>query len=327
MERHRAFAAGVAAAVFAGALVVVGPGPVQAQDSGCAAPYPPVAAFSAYPSGRSVAELDGPEVSVEVLGPTQELAGAAEIESIFLVEEVRVTRPGGDLVLRDGGALVSGLSAGDLDGDGEDEIWVGNATDGHVVPGSTPAGTYEVSAAGIRVPVGVPVAADAGFFGDGVMALAVGEEFFGVGAETHVLSAAAVLAAGVGGDASGVPVLDTVPGQPVARLGYAEPQVLFAAATAGGPRWWSYAQDGTEVAQFAGGKIAPPAVAVEGPDGRLFSVSSGDRSAMVYVWSYDDPCTQLEVLGGSDPGGSTTTTSTPGSSPAQVGGQSLKFTG
>jgi hypothetical protein len=326
MERHRAVGASIAAAVLAGALVAVGPGPVQAQDSGCTEPYPPVAAFSVYPSSSSVEELDGPEVPVEVLGPSQDLAGAAELESIFLVEEVRVTRPSGDLVLRDGGALVSGLSAGDLDGDGEDEIWVGNATDGHVVPGSTPAGTYEVSAAGIRVPAGVPVAADAGFFGDGVLVLAVGGEFFGVGAETQVLSAAAVLAAGVGGDASGVVALDTVPGQPVARLAYADPQVLFAAATADGPRWWSYAEDGTEVAQFSGGKIAPPAVAVEGPGGRFFSVSSGDRSAMVYVWSYDAPCTQLEVLGVTDAGGSTTTT-TPGSSPTEVEGQALKFTG
>lgn len=325
MDRHHRFAALAAGIVIAGATVGVGGGSVDAQDTGCEPPYDPVASFSAYPSGRHVDELDQPAVSIDLLGSTQELVGG-EIEPGFLVQEVLVTRPTGELRLRVGTEQISGLSAGDLDDDGVDEIWVGNAATAYVVPGTTPDGSYDAASVGIRVRGGPAVAKVGGYFGDDAYAQIVFTDIFTEGT-TEVVSATALMAAGPGGDATGLPTVASAPGVPLALLGYREPQYLFGRnlpEESGRARLWSYSADRTETAQFRGEQVLAPSQAVEGADGRFFAISSQDRSAILSVWSYDAPCTPLQVVGGEDAEVEPTTTSAVPTGPT---GTKLSFTG
>ncbi len=275
-----------------------------AQEGACSQPYAPVATYSSLPGRQSVVELDAPEVPVEAMGSTTELRGGELLPSVD-PQEVVVARATGELRLRAGTEEVWGLSAGDLDDDGIDEIWVGNWVVGFVVPGTTPDGAHEASVVGIRVGGGPALARLGGYFGDDVFARSVPSDGPLDADTTQVVSATALLATGPGGDASGLPLLDEAPGSPVARIGFDEPQYLFGrylVEFGGQARIYSLSADGTETAQFRGEILSTPAIAVQGPGGRYFGIRNEDDFRIMNVWSYDAPCTSLRVFGTSPMG-------------------------
>lgn len=296
-------------------VIVLG-APAGAQNQGtCTQPYPPVFTGSGYYQDQG-----HPDVGPQVEGIT--MFGTPVLDAEYTAQitepngtQIVVERPTGELRLTNGGAEMGATSAGDLDGDGFSEIWVNDAagTTSWVVPYTTPAGTADVATVGIVAPTGTAY----GSFSEGrAMDLYVGDS-----TGTVVYDGAQVLAAGAGGDASGLTPSAEHPGQaPLSLLVFsAGEQLILVPITQPTSTITSSGGATTTFATPAAVFMQTGAVSVlgrEGARGRFLQLINSDRGGGVkYLWSYDDPCTPLEVA--SAP---TTTAAAPAAAPLSLTG-------
>ncbi|HEX7134391.1 MAG TPA: hypothetical protein VF228_17590 [Iamia sp.] len=288
------------AALCAGALALV-PSTAGGQAPTCEQPYSPGGFARTYPQAESVPApadatlvsepIDSSQAPVDMDGDGTD---DTQLVDPFTLD-VRITRGDGVLDLDAGGADFTATDGlGDLDGDGRDELGIqidgGSDPGSYVVPGSTPVGATTVVAAGIRIADGEPL----GTF-DGSDRLLI------VGTDTDVVAASAVMDAGPGGDARGVPVTATAPGRAVTRadLG-AGPAVIL-----------TVVEDGTRsLVTVLGADVVTLTTAPEpflasssgagavdvlsGTGGAYVVLSNSQRSgAYAYIWSLERPCGPL----------------------------------
>jgi hypothetical protein len=301
--------------LLSGVMALGGPAGAQAPGGGCSEPYPPVFTGSGYYQDQGLPEV-GPRVPATTIfaTPVLDRAYTAQITQGNGTEIV-VERPTGELRLTNGGAQLFGTSAGDLDGDGFSEIWVNDIDEDRswVVPYSTAAGTAEVGVVGIEAPSGAAY----GSFSEGRPM----DLYLVVDDGTNVYSGEQVLAAGPGGDASALPPIGEHPGlAPLSVIDFsAGPELILVAQS--GPTA-TITSSGASTSTFL---LPVPtevftgqatAIGREGPGGRYLQLNVTDRGGGVnHLWSYDDPCTSLEVAATPSP-----TTAPPAAAPLALTG-------
>jgi len=208
----------------------------------------------------------------------------------------------------------SGLSAhpiGDLDGDGLTDYWVGAASTSQpqvlsaawVLPGSTAAGTYDISTVGIAIPTALAASLAGPSYdwnGNGTDDLVL-VELSGTTPETFVLAGPAVMAPGPGGDATGVPRIFQTPGALRGRVAVpGQGTVVVTAAPtdpnnldAGGLLWLTGDGGATAFTTTPTRFVWYGTVEVidSGTGGLFLFGHNSDRSGGVaVVWRLDDPC-------------------------------------
>jgi len=216
-------------------------------------------------------------------------------------------RSDGDLVLAVPGGSVGapgGRSrAGDLDGDGRDEVlvYVADGTNGsyplHVVPGAVPAGRHNPRVVGTRLPFDttalvLPVddldgdgrddlampGADGGFLiVGGATVLAAAGGALPAGAPAHRFPGAPVAVLPLGDPARPVPLVQANPGAKELTL-HTEPPVVLAVGV-----------DEEVPTDMTGIDVR----LLEGDDGRLLQLATPgnrDGGSFVAVWNLDAPC-------------------------------------
>lgn len=336
--------------VLAGTVLV---GTASGQTGGaCATPYQPVASERFSPGGPGQAPASN--VTVDQLATSSELneAGTARIDTAQPTgPTLVVTRPSGDLQLTLGGATIIGSSAGDLDGDGEDEVWVTELSGGfgpgttlvasYVVWSSTAAGPHDVATVGTKAPTGISFGATA-WDGDAVPDVFVvsGTDPSLRGGSTVIVSGAALVAAGPGGDVSASATIGSADGAAgaVARFA-AGSELVTSSIDADGQGQAVWASDGSRALAFttvpdeyvptAGGIGSVSAFERGGV--RYIAITNSNRGgAISWTWSLDEPCVQIGPR--VSPSTTTTTTAAPGAAAAAAasgrsGGAGLSFTG
>lgn len=303
-----------AVGLLAGMTVLGAPAGAQSQGT-CTPPYPPVFTGSGYYQDQGLPDV-GPRVPATTIfaTPVLDRAYTAQITQGNGTEIV-VERPSGELRLTNGGAQLSGTSAGDLDGDGFSEVWVNDidAARSWVVPYSTAPGTSEVGVVGIEAPSGAAY----GSFSEGRPM----DLYLVVDDGTNVYSGEQVLAAGPGGDASALPPVAEHPGlAPLSVMDFSAGAELILAAQSGPTP--TITSSGASTSTFLLPVSTPvfngqaTAIGREGPGGRYLQLNVTDRGGGVnHLWSYDDPCTSLEVAAAPSP-----TTAPPPAAPLSLTG-------
>ncbi|WCO68962.1 VCBS repeat-containing protein [Iamia majanohamensis] len=348
-RRGRALATLAASGLVVAGLLVGGPAVAPAQDA-CPEPYAPLASVDQYSGSTATLPevpgddvvLDTAEVVAGAVGPLDS-DGDGQPDEIGPRETVSdpatVTRGDGTLTFVRAGAVVSiSGNAGDLDGDGRDEILVSvgasagvGEVQSFVVPGTTGPGTHDPADVGIEA--GDRVAPIPDRDGDGVVELldvAVGfEGGFLVNGPTRVLSGAAVIAVGAPGDATDLPALVQAPGALLAFADLGGPlPVLITGEVVGPPGEETegilhLADEGGDEAFTTDpypfvvsytSTFARPRLVV-GDQGTFLALAQGERSAArAYLWRVDDPCGALPT--GTAPTTEVPPASTPVTSPA-----------
>ena len=311
MRRRSAVIATAGTMVAAATFAVTGSASGQS-GPGCAAPYPPVASQRLGFDGSPA--VPGTEVTVDQLESTPELddAGTARVDyGRPAGPTLVVIRPSGDLELSRAGATLFGSSAGDLDGDGEDEVWVFEASPdlrtllaGYVVWSGTAPGAHDVATVGTRAPAGVSVGATT-WDGDAVpdLFIVTDTEPSMRSGTTVILSGADLVAAGPGGDASSGAELRRVEGVAgaVARFGSGN-EVVTASAEADGQGERMRSDDGTRSIEFTTvpDEYQPDNRSVGGVSAserngvRYLTITNSNRGgAISWTWSLDEPCVQI----------------------------------
>jgi hypothetical protein len=254
--------------------------------------------------------VPGVDVVLQLQVPPLDSDGDGVADTFPTDGSVGVIRSDGTVTFESPGNLVSWpANAGDLDGDGRDEIWLyvtgpTNALVGTwVVPGTVSPGTHDVSTVGIRIndAITTPVADRTG---DGIadlMQYTLPPFGSPVPPLTTITSGTAIMAVGAPGDARSVtPVLST-PGTFVgafAQLSFGPPTIITA----------TRAPDGVEFRIGDGPRFTTaPAPDLSGGQGlgdiRHVFVSdagtymigaTGSRSGFEqYLWRVDRPCEPL----------------------------------
>ena len=215
-----------------------------------------------------------------------------------VVPSVTVHRAGGDLTFTTpDGVIARAQPASDLDGDGRSEIEIsipdtnGNVAFTYLIAGSTPAGSYDPTGAGVLVPGQVPYEFRAGDVdGDGADDFVVSAPGFG----SWILSGRELMAPGPGGSFEGSTT--PLPGQ---RIGVVritpELDAIVLVGVANEITLWV---DGTTI-RFTTENSGIPlplesperryAGLVDGPDGQVWLVAgiNGDRATIVARWAWD----------------------------------------
>jgi len=224
----------------------------------------------------------------------------------------QVSLPGGLVFLNHPGSWLLASPIGDLDGDGLRDFWVGAAPTSQaqvpsaawVLPGSTVAGTYDISTVGIAIPPGAAAALAGPSYdwnGDGRDDLVLVGASSTTVAETFVLPGLAVMAAGPGGDATAVPRIFQTPGALMGRVAVpGQGTVVVTAAPldsitpeAAGLLWLTgpsgvtaFATTPTRFAWFRTVEVID-----SGASGVFLYGRYDDRARGVeVVWRLDDPC-------------------------------------
>jgi len=250
-------------------------------------------------------DTDGDGVR-DTASPTDGTAGPA----------VTVHRASGDLVLTAPSPVSTGidpsgqsstpLSAGDLDGDGLSDVFVRvhdpAGVTAYVVPGSTPAGTHDVTTIGYGVPPEVLAPGDV--TGDGLADLLGGDSVIG----TYVASGRGFVAAGPGPFDPYAPTFELieVPGRPTLQPIVPLTDEVNAIATGDGGSVTLWTRGGS-LSFGADPAYWPPdgrpvsAWILHGDDGSAWLVSSNGHRNLAYTWAWDlgNRCGPVgEALGG-----------------------------
>lgn len=323
-----------AVALLSGVVAIGGPAGAQ-EPEGCSQPYPPV-----WGPDRAMPDLDVSQGLTQNAGASDalNLNGSVRLPTGPPSNEIVVERPSGELRITSAVEVLA-YSVGDLDGDLDEEIWV--STHGveparsWIVPYSTPDGTVDVTDAGIEVPAGVPLLRLRTGSGENPVTTSVqGAPSGPDNGTTRVLDGAAILAVGAGGDATGIPPIGVYPDNaPFAIVYFAGGRELVLQRLVLGPQqrieYSSFAEDGSVTVFTAEAPLrndgnrstllSPAAQTLEGPSGRYLQVMSWgfEDTRYNYLWSYDDPCTSLEVAAAPTP---TPTTAPPGAAALSLTG-------
>jgi hypothetical protein len=319
--RRRTGVVAVVALVAAALVVGVGwsaPSGVAGQVGTCPSPYSP-AAFQVRNSGGIYAESPGFAI------PTGSVTNLERTALSFYPEpgapSVDLALPGGTLTLTAPGLDLVAEPIGDLDDDGSPEWWVGGIDPAAfpdplsgllplpsvswVIPGTTAAGSGDPALLGIAVAAGVPWALAGPTYdwtGDGVDDLLLYGPSIDPQAESFVVPGAAVMAAGAGGDATGVAPAFVTPGVAMGRIAVPGEglQLLSFFPTALNDssyptELWLTRPTGTMALTSAPSPFyeLPAVVQVidSGVDGVfLFTRSFTRTGGIVVVWRLDDPC-------------------------------------
>jgi hypothetical protein len=295
---------GIAAAIVVAMSLPAATGTASAQA--CTAPYSPLAWANEYPTQATLPSVPGDDVSSQLVVPPLDSDGDDVPDTIQIGGSSSVVRGDGTVTFESAGTVVSQPSnAGDLDGDGRDEILLyeyvqlqPSDVSAWVVPGTVSPGTHDVSAAGIRINVtfAAPVADRTG---DGIDDLMQWTQTF-VAPLTTVTSGAAIMALGAPGDARPANPVLSMPGWFVAfaQLSSGPPAIITA----------TYVQDAVEF-RIGEDSSAPVFTTAPAPDFsggtfgvRIRSVLVSDASTYMigetssrsgvesYLWRLDQPC-------------------------------------
>ena len=222
---------------------------------------------------------------------------------------VGVIRSDGTVTFESPGNRVSWpANAGDLDGDGRDEIWLyiteptGAVVSTWVVPGTVSPGTYDVSTVGIRIndAAAAPVADRTG---DGIadlMQYTLRPLGSPVPPLTTITSGTAIMAVGAPGDARSVTPVLSMPGTFVAfaQLSSGPPTIITATRVqdgiefriGDGPRFTT-----APAPDLSGGQFLGDIRNVFVSDAGTYMIgATGSRSGTEsYLWRVDQPCGPL----------------------------------
>jgi hypothetical protein len=291
---------GIAATIVVALSLPAATGTASAEA--CAQPYSPLAWAQEYPAQEQLPPVTGVDVSSQLEVPPLDSDGDSVPDTVALSGS-SLDRGDGTVTFESSGNFVTRpANAGDLDGNGRDEILLYVDTPGDVsawvVPGTVSPGTHDVATVGIRVNLAL-AAPVADRTGDGIDDLMQWTETF-VSPLTTVTSGAAIMAVGAPGDARSVAPVLSMPGWFVAfvQLAPGPPSIITA----------TYVPNGIEL-RIGHDSSAPvfttsPAPAVSGGqftvdirsvldsgDGTFMIGSTSSRSGIEsYLWRLDEPC-------------------------------------
>ncbi len=306
------------AAFVAAVTVLTGTGDGAGAQPDCGQPYSPLASADRYsgsqetlPEVRGENRISGPEI--RQLDSDGDGVADEVVAKGVITDPSSLTRSDGTLTFERPGTLVgSPRTAGDLDGDGADEIQVSVYADtgwdligAYVVPGSIDPGTHDPARVGIELATAVIPVDDRD--GDGIVDLIEWRDR----GDARLLSGAAVWSVGAPGDATSISPLVDLRGEFLgfADLGGALPSIITGELVDDGAvlHLW----DGTEPRSFQTAPypfvsnytstFAAPQVLVS-DDGSYLRLSQSERSAARgYLWRIDEPCGDLPGSGPSAP--------------------------
>ena len=312
MARRRRLRVGTVAGL-AGlvACLAGGPSPVSGRPSGpaCVEPYAPLATASHFSGSQDhLPAVAGEDKFFERIGlPALDTDGDGSPDEIVAkhvsTDPSQLIRGDGTLTFQRSGAVVeSPVNAGDLDGDGRDEIalTVGatSGTEFYIVPGPTSPGVHDPADIGIRMAARAGPTPDRD--GDGVVDL-VDVQLQG---PTSFRSGAAIIAVGAPGDARNVEPFLTIPGAMLgfADLGGAHPVIVTGEASApdagliritddAGTRIFTTAPHGFDRAD--GSDFGFLQVLRSDAGTYLTLDQSGRSGGEAFLWRVDEPCSGL----------------------------------
>jgi hypothetical protein len=255
-------------------------------------------------------DIDGepiePDVTLDLAANDLDGDGSADIDLSISEpgQSFPVRRVTGDILFRRDGARIGVMSAGDLDGEPGDEMWVFSVdaatrpTDAYIVPYTAPAGTHDPAEVGVRVPPGVLPRIVDDRTGDGTPDLVAVDSVPGrlPKGSTHLLSTEAILATEIGGDARQSALLATIDGVFVQGVDLGSPQLAMVTADVQrGTALLNVVVDGritrlsTGPHDVAEGSWSLTVAA--GQRGRFVTFESSDRSGGArFAWALDQPC-------------------------------------
>jgi len=274
----------------------------------CTEPYGPLAWAQTYPAGETLPAVPGVDVSSQLVVAPLDSDGDGVSDTFPADGSAAVVRGDGTVTFESSGNLVrlaNPANAGDLDGDGRDEILLhvlGATGDAGtwLVPGTVSPGTHDVSTVGIRIN-GFLEAPVADRTGDGIDDLMQSQQIVAMPLTT-ITSGAAIMAVGAGGDARSVAPVVSIPGSFVAfaQLSSGPPAIITAA----------HVDDAVEfrIADESSAVVFTTAPAPDLSDqfgvhisnvlvsdvGTYMIGATGSRSGIEsYLWRVDQPCEPL----------------------------------
>lgn len=281
-------------------------------QAACPSPAPPLAHASIYPGNEELPVIGGTQVAEQFSGPI----------SPQPLPTVVLERAGTDITITG--------SAGDLDGDANDEFVVMVLTSSdptvdpqsYLIPGDA-TGTHDPADIGIRLAFGAALLVDSRD-GDATPDLALTDRYGVAGGRTVIYSTAALAGLTAPADGRSTGVLLDAPGALVATADLGAPvKDLVLAETFDSPAHVVLHVGGEDgFADFTtepygsfntivGGDVTVPEIHVN-DTGTYLQVVQGDRDGVVgFVWRIDDPCGALPP----QPVQTTTSTTQPSTTP------------
>jgi hypothetical protein len=303
--RRHGLPLGIAAAIVAALSLPAATGTASADA--CAQPYSPLASAQEYPAQETLPAVGGVDVSSQLVVPPLDSDGDGIPDTVALSGS-SLDRGDGTVTFESSGNLVTRpANAGDLDGDGRDEILLYVDTPGDVsawvVPGTVSPGTHDVASVGIRINLAL-AAPVADRTGDGIDDLMQWTLTF-VSPLTTITSGASIMAVGAPGDARSVAPFLSMPGWFVAfaQLSPGPPSIITA----------TYVPNAIELRighdasapvfttapapDFSGGQFGVDIRSVLVSDDGTFMIGqTSSRSGIEsYLWRLDQPCESLST--------------------------------
>jgi len=296
---------GIATAIVVVVSLPAATGTASAQT--CSQPYSPLAWVNEYPLQEALPAVPGVDVSSPLVVPPLDSDGDHVPDTVPGGGPSSVVRGDGTVTFESAGKVVSQpTNAGDLDGDGRDEILLYDSVASPppddvstwVVPGTVSPGTHDVSTVGIRINVtlAAPVADRTG---DGIDDLMQWTQTF-ASPQTTVTSGAAIMAVGAPGDARSVSSVLSMPGWFVAfaQLSPGPPALITATYVQGAVEFRIGDDSSAPVfttapaPDFSGGTFGVDIRDVLVSDAGTYMIGqTSSRSGIEsYLWRLDEPC-------------------------------------